>query len=69
MICVLLPFWTSLLVRTTAWIILLQGNGPINSTLQLAGVIQQPLELIFNRFGTLVAMSHVLAALYDPAAL
>ncbi|MBL8906223.1 MAG: ABC transporter permease [Rhizobiales bacterium] len=60
MICVLLPFWTSLLVRTTAWIILLQGNGPINSTLQLAGVIQQPLELIFNRFGTLVAMSHVL---------
>ena len=60
MICVLLPFWTSLLVRTTAWIILLQGNGPINSTLQLMGVIQQPLELIFNRFGTLVAMSHVL---------
>jgi putative spermidine/putrescine transport system permease protein len=60
MICVLLPFWTSLLVRTTAWIILLQGNGPINSALQLAGIIQQPLELIFNRFGTLVAMSHVL---------
>ncbi|MFO0992625.1 MAG: ABC transporter permease [Hyphomicrobiales bacterium] len=60
MICVLLPFWTSLLVRTTAWIILLQGNGPINSTLQLMGIIQQPLELIFNRFGTLVAMSHVL---------
>lgn len=60
MISVLLPFWTSLLVRTTAWIILLQGNGPINSTLQLMGVIQQPLELIFNRFGTLVAMSHVL---------
>jgi putative spermidine/putrescine transport system permease protein len=60
MICVLLPFWTSLLVRTTAWIILLQGNGPINSALQLAGIVGQPLELIFNRFGTLVAMSHVL---------
>jgi putative spermidine/putrescine transport system permease protein len=60
MIGVLLPFWTSLLVRTTAWIIILQGNGPLNGLLQFAGFIQQPLELIFNRFGTLVAMSHVL---------
>lgn len=60
MIAVLLPFWTSLLVRTTAWIIILQGNGPLNGLLQLAGIIQQPLELIFNRFGTLLAMSHVL---------
>jgi putative spermidine/putrescine transport system permease protein len=60
MICVMLPFWTSLLVRTTAWIILLQGNGPANSLLQLAGIIQQPLELIFNRFGVLIAMVHVL---------
>jgi len=60
MIAVLLPFWTSLLVRTTSWIIILQGNGPLNGLLQLAGIIQQPLELIFNRFGTLVAMSHVL---------
>ena len=34
MIGVMLPFWTSLLVRTTAWIILLQGNGPVNSALQ-----------------------------------
>jgi putative spermidine/putrescine transport system permease protein len=60
MIAVLLPFWTSLLVRTTSWIIILQGNGPLNGVLQLAGIIQQPLELIFNRFGTLLAMSHVL---------
>lgn len=60
MIGVLLPFWTSLLVRTTAWIIILQGNGPLNGVLQFVGLIQQPLELIFNRFGTLVAMSHVL---------
>ena len=60
MICVMLPFWTSLLVRTTAWIIILQGNGPVNNLLQLAGIIEQPLELIFNRFGTLVAMTHVL---------
>lgn len=60
MICVLLPFWTSLLVRTTAWIIILQGNGPLNGLLQWTGIIQKPLELIFNRFGTLVAMTHVL---------
>ncbi len=60
MICVLLPFWTSLLVRTTAWIIVLQGNGPVNSLLVFLGIVSAPLELIFNRFGTLVAMSHVL---------
>ena len=60
MICVMLPFWTSLLVRTTAWIIVLQGNGPANGLLQFLGLIDAPLELIFNRFGTLVAMSHVL---------
>jgi len=60
MICVMLPFWTSLLVRTTAWIILLQGNGPVNSTLQWLGLITDPLQLIFNRFGVLVAMVHVL---------
>ncbi len=60
MICVMLPFWTSLLVRTTAWIVILQGNGPVNGLLQLLGFIEQPLELIFNRFGTLVAMTHVL---------
>jgi putative spermidine/putrescine transport system permease protein len=60
MICVMLPFWTSLLVRTTAWIILLQGNGPVNSSLQWLGLITEPLELIFNRFGVLIAMVHVL---------
>jgi putative spermidine/putrescine transport system permease protein len=60
MICVMLPFWTSLLVRTTAWIILLQGNGPVNSTLEWLRLIDQPLQLIFNRFGVLVAMVHVL---------
>ncbi len=40
MICVMLPFWTSLLVRTTAWIILLQGNGPVNSLLQWLELIE-----------------------------
>jgi putative spermidine/putrescine transport system permease protein len=60
MICVLLPFWTSLLVRTTAWVILLQGNGPVNNTLQWLGMTDQPVQLIYNRIGVLVAMTHVL---------
>jgi putative spermidine/putrescine transport system permease protein len=59
MIAVLLPFWTSLLVRTTAWVMLLQGNGPVNGSLQALGLIAEPLALIFNRTGTLVAMTHV----------
>ncbi len=60
MICVLLPFWTSLLVRTTAWVILLQGNGPVNGILRWVGLIDEPLQLIYNRIGVLVAMTHVL---------
>jgi putative spermidine/putrescine transport system permease protein len=60
MIGVLLPFWTSLLVRTTAWVILLQGNGPVNQALLWLGFIEAPLQLIFNRFGVLVAMVQVL---------
>jgi putative spermidine/putrescine transport system permease protein len=60
MIGVLLPFWTSLLVRTTAWVILLQGNGPVNQALLWLGLVEAPLQLIFNRFGVLVAMVQVL---------
>ncbi len=59
MIAVLLPFWTSLLVRTTAWVILLQGNGPVNGLLEALGLIAEPIQLIFNRTGTLTAMVHV----------
>lgn len=60
MIFVLLPFWTSLLVRTAAWIVLLQSGGLVNSGLMSLGLISQPLELVFNRFGVLVAMVHIL---------
>ncbi|MEY3125217.1 MAG: hypothetical protein RLZZ573_1737 [Pseudomonadota bacterium] len=60
MVLVLLPFWTSLLVRTTAWIVLLQKEGVINSMLMATGVIQEPLALIFNRFGVVIAMTHIL---------
>ena len=59
MILVLIPFWTSLLVRTTAWYVLLGDNGPINGTLHWAQLINEPLKLIFSRFGTVVAMTHI----------
>ncbi|KQW54193.1 MULTISPECIES: ABC transporter permease [Ensifer] len=57
---VLLPLWTSLLVRTAAWFILLQEKGLINDLLQTLGLIDAPLPLIFNRTGVIIAMTHVL---------
>jgi putative spermidine/putrescine transport system permease protein len=57
---VLLPLWTSLLVRTAAWFILLQEQGLINDLLQTLGLIGGPLPLIFNRTGVIIAMTHVL---------
>lgn len=59
LICVLLPFWTSLLVRTTAWFVLLQDNGIINNMLITLHISSEPMKLIFSRFGTLVAMTHI----------
>ena len=60
LILVLLPFWTSLLVRTTAWMVVLQKEGVINSLLQTLGLIAEPLPLVFNRFGVVTAMTHIL---------
>ena len=60
LILVLLPFWTSLLVRTAAWVVLLQSQGIVNGALLGLGLIDQPVQMIFNRFGVLVAMVHVL---------
>ncbi len=60
MICVLLPFWTSILVRVAAWIVLLQSGGLINGALLKLGLIDQPLELVFNRVGVYIAMVHIL---------
>lgn len=57
---VLLPLWTSLLVRTAAWYILLQDNGLINGALQAIGLTSGPVPLIFNRLGVVIAMTHVL---------
>ena len=57
---VLLPFWTSLLVRTVAWVVLLQREGILNNLLLSLGLISEPLRMIFNRFAVYVAMVHVL---------
>lgn len=60
MVFVLLPFWTSLLVRTMAWVVLLQPTGLINNVLVGLHLVAEPLPLVFNRFGVLVAMVHIL---------
>lgn len=60
LIFVLLPFWTSLLVRTTSWIALLQTNGVVNSTLMAVGVTSQPLTMLYTEFATVIAMTHIL---------
>ena len=60
LVFVLLPFWTSLLVRTSAWIVMLQREGVVNSALAQLGLIDAPLPLMFNRFAVFVAMTHVL---------
>ena len=62
MICVLLPFWTSVLVRVAAWIVLLQNNGLVNTFLEHLGLIDSPLQLVFKRFGVYVAMVHIMLA-------
>ena len=62
MILVLLPFWTSLLVRTSAWKVLLQQQGVINDTLVWLGIVgdDSRLALIYNQTGTIIAMTHIL---------
>ncbi|MBL9072532.1 ABC transporter permease [Tabrizicola sp.] len=62
MILVLLPFWTSLLVRTTSWIALLQEQGIVNDLLVGIGLISEDgrLTMMYNMTGTIVAMTHVL---------
>jgi putative spermidine/putrescine transport system permease protein len=60
MLMLMLPFWTSLLVRTAAWIVLLQQDGVVNRALIWLGLTAAPLHLVYNRFGVYVAMTHIL---------
>jgi len=62
MICVLLPFWTSLLVRTASWMILLQQQGVVNDFFVMIGLVaddNRP-EMMYNKVGTYVAMTQIL---------
>ena len=62
MVMVLLPFWTSLLVRTTSWIVLLQRNGVVNDIIVWLGIIDDGarIQMVYNQTGTLVAMTQIL---------
>ncbi len=59
LLLVLLPLWTSLLVRTTAWVVLLQTDGVMNDIIMWTGLSAHRLQLIFSRFGTVTAMVHI----------
>lgn len=58
--CVLIPLWTSVLIRSYAWIILLQRNGIINQALVSAGLVDGPLRMIYTQGAVILAMTHVL---------
>jgi len=62
MICVLMPFWTSLLVRIVAWMIMLQQNGVVNNTLVTMGVLDTDnrLAMMYNFNGTIIVMTQIL---------
>ena len=60
LICVILPFWTSVLVRSYAWLVLLQRRGVVNQTLLDMGIIDQPLNMMHNTTGTVIGTLHVM---------
>lgn len=60
MLAVLMPFWTSSLVRTFSWLIILQRNGLINSALVGMGIVDRPIPLVHNMTGTIIGMVHIM---------
>ena len=60
MITVLLPFWTSLLVRTYAWLVLLQKRGLVNDWAISLGLWDEPIKMVHNMTGTLIGMVHIM---------
>lgn len=59
MLLVLLPLWTSVLVRCFAWIVILGRNGLVNTTLSDLGLIDEPLKLVYNSIGVYIGMVHI----------
>jgi putative spermidine/putrescine transport system permease protein len=64
LVLIMLPLWTSILVRTYGWLVLLRRDGMINATLTSLGVIDQPLPLVYNFTGTLIGMVHYMLPLF-----
>lgn len=60
LVAIFVPFWTNLLVRTYGWIILLNPEGALNSALKALGVVEVPLELVYNQLGVLIGMSQIM---------
>jgi putative spermidine/putrescine transport system permease protein/spermidine/putrescine transport system permease protein len=60
LITVLLPFWTSLLVRTYAWLVLLQKRGLVNEWAMSLGLWEEPIKIVHNMTGTLIGMVHIM---------
>ena len=60
LIAVLIPFWSSILVRTYAWTIILQKTGLVNALLLSLGIVEEPLKLFRNLFGIVIGMTHIL---------
>lgn len=60
LVLVLVPFWVSLLIRSYAWMVLLQRNGMINDTLRQLGLIASPLDMMRNPFSVAIGMTHAL---------
>ena len=60
LITVLLPFWTSLLVRTYAWLVLLQRQGLVNDWGISLGLWEEPIKMVHNLTGTLIGMVHIM---------
>ena len=59
-LCILVPFWISLLTRAFGWLALLSSRGLVNTWLQALGLVDEPLQLVRNEFGVVVGMVHVL---------
>ena len=64
LILIMLPLWTSILVRTYGWLVLLRRGGLVNATLSALGFIDQPLPLVYNFTGALIGMTHYMLPLF-----
>ncbi|MER2536470.1 MAG: ABC transporter permease [Rhizobiaceae bacterium] len=60
LVCILLPFWTNLLVRTYGWILILNPQGIVNTVLLQLGIISAPLDIVYNFLGALIGMSQIM---------